>query len=149
MYANDQISISSSTLDYNESNIYLPKDLVPVYPSSWIFHSLPGPHDDTEFLTSAGIESFYSRKWRVSTASNRMGIRLESEAKDAEASYESVLEWSRPNGGEGGSHPSNILDNGYTLGSVNLNGDTPVILTVEGPNMGGYLSIATVASADQ
>ena len=149
MYANDQISISSSTLDHNESNIYLPKDLVPVYPSSWIFHSLPGPHDDTEFLTSAGIESFYSRKWRVSTASNRMGIRLESEAKDAEASYESVLEWSRPNGGEGGSHSSNILDNGYTLGSVNLNGDTPVILTVEGPNMGGYLSIATVASADQ
>ena len=149
MYANDQISISSSTLDHNESTVYLPSGLVPIYPSSWIFHSLPGPHDDTEFLTSTGIESFYSRKWRVSTASNRMGIRLESTADDGETPHESVLEWSRSNGGEGGSHPSNILDNGYALGSVNLNGDTPVILTVEGPNMGGYLSIATVASADQ
>ncbi|KAF7341805.1 Urea carboxylase [Mycena sanguinolenta] len=58
------------------------------------------------------------------------------------------ISWSRPNGGAGGSHPSNILDNGYALGSVNVNGNTPVILTNEGPDMGGYVCLCTVASAE-
>ncbi|EJD01957.1 uncharacterized protein FOMMEDRAFT_109008 [Fomitiporia mediterranea MF3/22] len=125
----------------------LPHVLLPDYHSDWTLYSLPGPHDDTEFLTESGIEAFYSRKWRVSAASNRMGIRLEpvnQEGSDAPA-----LDWARQNGGEGGSHPSNILDNGYPRGSVNLNGDTPVVLTNEGPSMGGYLCISTIATADQ
>ena len=41
-----------------------------------------------------------------------------------------------------------ILDNGYALGSVNLNGDTPVILTQEGPDMGGYVCACTITSGD-
>lgn len=125
----------------------LPRTLIPNYPSDWIIYSLPGPHDDTEFLTADGIETFYIRKWRVDSNSNRMGIRLELVPQ--EDSHKPALEWSRSNGGEGGSHPSNILDNGYARGSVNLNGDTPVILTVEGPSMGGYLCISTISSADQ
>lgn len=71
-----------------------------------------------------------------------MGIRLQ-------ASDGSKLEWARENGGEGGSHPSNILDNAYSLASVNINGDTPVILTNEGPDMGGYLCLCTVARAER
>lgn len=111
---------------------------------------MSGPHDDEEFITKEGIESFYSRKWRVGTASNRMGIRLEPVFDPAEETAGSrVIDWTRKNGGEGGSHPSNILDNGYARGSVNLNGDTPVILTLEGPDMGGYLCVTTIASADQ
>ena len=54
----------------------------------------------------------------------------------------------RASGGEGGSHPSNILDNGYAFGTVNVNGDTPVILANEGPDMGGYVCACTLASAD-
>lgn len=68
-----------------------------------------------------------------------MGIRLQSNNR---------IEWARSDGGEGGSHPSNILDNGYALGTVNLNGDTPVILTQEGPDMGGYVCACTVVSGD-
>ncbi|THG95497.1 hypothetical protein EW026_g6172 [Hermanssonia centrifuga] len=67
-----------------------------------------------------------------------MGIRLEGPK----------LGWARKNGGEGGSHPSNIHDSGYAFGTVNINGDTPVILTNEGPDMGGYLCLCTVASAE-
>lgn len=125
----------------------LPPDLIPKYPLEWTLHSLPGPHDDIEFLTADGIEAFYARKWKVSSASNRMGIRLE--AIHEEGDDTPVLQWARQNGGEGGSHPSNILDNGYARGSVNLNGDTPVILTNEGPSMGGYVCISTVATAEQ
>ncbi|KAJ7698255.1 hypothetical protein B0H17DRAFT_1129781 [Mycena rosella] len=58
------------------------------------------------------------------------------------------IAWARPNGGAGGSHPSNILDNGYALGTINVNGDTPVILANEGPDMGGYVCLCTVASGE-
>lgn len=117
----------------------LPTTLVPVYPKDWIVNVLPGPHDDGEFLTPVGNASFYSTKWTVSSSSNRMGIRLQSKNR---------IQWARADGGEGGSHPSNILDNGYALGTVNLNGDTPVILTQEGPDMGGYVCACTVTSGD-
>lgn len=117
----------------------LPKSLIPVYPLDWTIYVLAGPHDDEDFVTPEGLDSFYSERWRVSTSSNRMGIRLEASKK---------ILWARKNGGEGGSHPSNILDNGYAFGTINVNGDTPVILTNEGPDMGGYLCLCTVASAE-
>ena len=123
--------------------------LIPQYPSHWTLFALPGPHDDEEFITKSGIEAFYARSWRVGTASNRMGIRLEPVISSDESSDSKIVDWARSTGGEGGSHPSNILDNGYARGSVNLNGDTPVILTLEGPDMGGYLCLTTVATADQ
>jgi len=68
-----------------------------------------------------------------------MGIRLEAPQN---------VEWTRTSGGEGGSHPSNILDNAYAHATVNINGDTPVILTHEGPDMGGYVCLCTIASAE-
>lgn len=111
----------------------------PNYTFQWQIFVLSGPHDDEEFITSEGIDEFYSNEWRVSPSSNRMGIRLESARK---------IQWARKNGGEGGSHPSNILDNGYATGTVNINGDTPVILTNEGPDMGGYVCLCTVAVGD-
>lgn len=127
----------------------LPRTMIPVYPTHWTLHALPGPHDDTTFLTAQGIEKFYATRWCVSSASNRMGIRLEYVKDEEDGDGEPALLWSRETGGEGGSHPSNILDNGYARGSVNLNGDTPVILTCEGPSMGGYVCVSTVATADQ
>lgn len=129
---------------------FLPQSLIPKYPSQWTLLSLSGPYDDDDFITEEGIEAFYSRNWRVGTASNRMGIRLEPIFDPAKEGTEAkVIDWARKNGGEGGSHPSNILDTGYARGSVNLNGDTPVILTLEGPDMGGYLCVTTIATADQ
>lgn len=117
----------------------LPTTLIPVYPKDWVVNVLPGPHDDEDFLTPEGNVSFYSTQWTISSSSNRMGIRLQSK---------NGIQWARADGGEGGSHPSNILDNGYALGTVNLNGDTPVILTQEGPDMGGYVCACTVTSGD-
>jgi urea carboxylase len=110
-----------------------------VYPQDWTVCVLPGPHDDEEFLTADGIMNFYSTRWQISPSSNRMGIRLESPQK---------IQWARTSGGEGGAHPSNILDNAYAFGSVNINGDTPVILTSEGPDMGGYICLCAVATGE-
>ncbi|KAI0667169.1 urea carboxylase [Trametes maxima] len=115
----------------------LPALLRPSYPTDWTIHVLPGPHCDPTLITPRGISDFFGTKWAVSAASNRMGIRLEGPH----------IGWARETGGDGGSHPSNILDNGYAIGTVNVNGDTPVILANEGPDMGGYACVCTVASA--
>ena len=75
------------------------------------------------------------RWWSVDRNSNRMGVRLESHK----------FEWARTTGGVAGGHPSNILDNPYAVGSVNINGDLPVILGPDGPTAGGFVVAATVA----
>ncbi|KAH7906361.1 allophanate hydrolase subunit 2-domain-containing protein [Hygrophoropsis aurantiaca] len=131
-------------LDTLSTTHALPTSLIPAYPKDWVIYVLPGPHDDEAFLTVDGNARFYSTTWKISTSSNRMGIRLES--KDPSSQQ---IQWARTNGGQGGSHPSNILDNGYALGTINVNGDTPVILTQEGPDMGGYVCLCTVASAER
>ncbi|KAF8901326.1 urea carboxylase [Gymnopilus junonius] len=139
----DQISLGDCSLDERNSYSFsLPRTFIPLYPTHWVVYVLPGPHDDEEYITTEGIAKFYSTHWIVSSSSNRLGIRLE-----AATSFDKI-QWARDSGGEGGSHPSNILDNGYAPGTINLNGDTPVILTNEGPDMGGYLCICTVASAE-
>lgn len=109
-----------------------------MYPDHYIICALAGPHCDEEYLTEAGIGAFFATVWMVSSSSNRTGIRLEGPK----------LQWARATGGEGGSHPSNIRDTGYALGTVNLNGDTPVMLTNEGPDMDGYVCICTVATPE-
>lgn len=76
-----------------------------------------------------------------------MGIRLTPIAKLG-AEGDRAITWARSNGGEGGSHPSNILDNAYARGAVNINGDTPVILGCEGPDMGGFVCLCAVVQAD-
>ncbi|KAJ4497751.1 urea carboxylase [Lentinula lateritia] len=115
----------------------LPKNIVPQYSKQWTIYVLNGPHNDLEFVEST--EKIFNINWQVSGSSNRQGIRLEGSEK---------IPWARTNGGDGGSHPSNILDNGYAPGTININGETPVILTQEGPDMGGYVCLCTVASCN-
>ncbi|OSD02241.1 urea carboxylase [Trametes coccinea BRFM310] len=138
--AGDQIALgdcSPRATDAAKPTV-LPQSFIPAYPTDWTIRVLSGPHCDPTFIAASGIAAFFDTKWTVSAASNRMGVRLEGPS----------IEWARATGGEGGSHPSNILDNGYAFGTINVNGDTPVILTNEGPDMGGYLCVCTVASAD-
>jgi 5-oxoprolinase (ATP-hydrolysing) subunit C len=64
-----------------------------------------------------------------------MGYRLEPHS----------WQWTRTTGGVAGGHPSNILDNGYAVGAVNISGDQPIILCVDGPTLGGFVCAAGVA----
>ena len=54
----------------------------------------------------------------------------------------------RSDGGEGGSHPSNVHDHIYAIGAINFTGDHPVVLTVDGPSLGGFVCPATVVSSE-
>lgn len=56
--------------------------------------------------------------------------------------------WTRTDGGEGGSHPSNVHDHTYAIGTVNFTGDMPVILMVDGPSLGGFVCPATIVSTE-
>ena len=138
----DVIQLNDNCAITADNTTTLPISLIPVYPTHWVVYVLAGPHDDEEFITTQGIDRFYLTHWRISPSSNRLGIRLEAPTSSDK------IQWARESGGEGGSHPSNILDNGYAPGTININGDTPVILTKEGPDMGGYLCMCTVATAE-
>lgn len=109
----------------------------PVYAREWEIEAVRGPQADPDFLTSEDMELFFSRFWSVDRNSNRTGIRLESQR----------FQWARESGGIAGGHPSNILDNSYPVGAVNVNGDLPVILGPDGPTAGGFVCAATVAHA--
>ncbi|MEP6462392.1 MAG: 5-oxoprolinase/urea amidolyase family protein [Frankiaceae bacterium] len=106
----------------------------PAYGREWRIEVMRGPQATPDFLTEADMAAFFDRSWPVDRNSNRTGIRLES--------YQ--FAWARDSGGVAGGHPSNILDNPYPVGAVNLNGDLPVILGPDGPTAGGFVVAATV-----
>ncbi|KAI0122685.1 AHS2-domain-containing protein [Daldinia grandis] len=116
----------------------LPSDLVPPTTVTDIY-VMHGPHDSDDYITETGRQILYSTDWTVDHNCNRTGIRLIGPR----------LEWARENGGDGGSHPSNILDYHYpSPGGINWTGDTGVIFPQDSPGLGGFLSSSTVVSAD-
>jgi 5-oxoprolinase (ATP-hydrolysing) subunit C len=109
----------------------------PPYAREWEIEAMRGPQASPDYFTEEDMEAFFGRTWRVDPNSNRTGIRLESFR----------FQYARKGGGIAGGHPSNILDNSYPVGAVNVNGDLPVILGPDGPTAGGFVCIATVAHA--
>lgn len=59
---------------------------------------------------------FFRTLFTVHHNSNRLGIRLEGPRPS----------FARTDGGEGGSHPSNVHDHVYAIGTVNYTGDMPM-----------------------
>ena len=109
------------------------------YTNNWEIGVLEGPHSAPDFFTDDYMEEFYNTKWKVNYNSNRLGYRLDGDG---------APEFSRESGGEGGSHPSNMYDYPYSIGMINVSGNTPIILTADGPSLGGFISIATVVKAE-
>ncbi len=121
-----------------------PVGLIPPYflktegPNEWEIGVLYGPHGAPDFFTADAIEMFFSTAWEVHYNSNRLGIRLNGPKPT----------WTRSDGGEAGLHPSNIHDTEYAIGSINFTGDMPVILTKDGPSLGGFVCPVTIVKAE-
>jgi urea carboxylase len=115
-----------------------PAGLIPRYGKHWDIGVLYGPHGAPDFFTEASIAGFFATDYQVHYNSNRLGVRLVGPKP----------EWTRSDGGEAGLHPSNIHDCMYAIGSINFTGDTPVILTCDGPSLGGFVCPATIAKAE-
>ncbi|MEQ8343998.1 MAG: biotin-dependent carboxyltransferase family protein [Sneathiellaceae bacterium] len=104
----------------------------------WEIEVVEGPNDD--WIDAAGKERFLTTDWKLSGKSARSGYRLEGPdwTFTAKATNKSP---------ENGSDPSNIIDQGYPLGAINLAGQTPIILVNDGCSMGGFINPYTVPSA--
>lgn len=81
--------------------------------TGWEVGVLPGPHADPDYVQAEYMaEGFYGSAWKVHYNSNRLGVRLVGPKPT----------WVRSDGGEGGSHPSNVHDHIYPIGAINFTG---------------------------
>lgn len=111
---------------------------IPRYSERWEIDAVPGPYAAPDYFTPDDEQMFFSAEWRVHRNSNRLGYRLEGPKP----------QFTRTDGGEGGRHPSNVHDYAYAIGTVNFTGDMPIVITVDGPSLGGFVSLATITTAD-
>lgn len=117
----------------------LPDHLKQALPKQVQVRVLPGLY--FHWLTQASGKSFFEDTWRVGPEADRIGYRfkhgrpLEFEPRE------------RPFGA--GSDPSNIVDAGYPIGSIQVPGGLePIVLHRDAVSGGGYAMIGTVISAD-
>ncbi|MEO1065983.1 MAG: biotin-dependent carboxyltransferase family protein [Pseudomonadota bacterium] len=87
-----------------------------------------GPQDD--HFTKAGIETFLSKPFKISSTSDRMGARLDGDGIEL-TNFE------------------NFVSDGISTGAIQVPGSgQPIILLKDHQTSGGYPKIATVISAD-
>lgn len=134
--AGDVLSLGELS-SQNISNRVVPMDLRPQYTNNWVIGVLPGPMANPDFMLDSDIEMLMETSWKVHHNSNRLGIRLSGPTP----------EWSRPDGGEGGSHPSNIHDCEYAIGTINFTGNMPIIIAHDGPSLGGFVCPITIVKS--
>ncbi|KAJ5659710.1 urea amidolyase [Penicillium longicatenatum] len=136
--AGDLLEIVETTKIPSASVTSVPQNLRPQYGTGhWTIQVMSGPYE-TGFLSPEGIETLFSTEWKISHNAARGGIRLMGPRPS----------FGRTDGGEGGAHPSNILEYGYPLGGLNWTGDEPVIFPVDCPDFGGFICSLTVVKAD-
>jgi allophanate hydrolase subunit 2 len=88
----------------------------------------PGPRDD--WFTAAALRTFTTRTYRVSPASNRIGLRTEGPALERAVDGE-------------------LPSEGMVLGAVQVPPDgRPVIFLADHPTTGGYPVVAVVHPTD-
>ena len=104
----------------------------------WSIEVVRGPNDD--WVDEKGHTMFLNSNWKLQAKSDRTGYRLDGPKW-------SFTEKATHKGLEHGSYPSNIIDQAYPVGAINLAGQTPIILVNDGPSMGGFIVPYTVPSA--
>ncbi len=112
---------------------------LPTITHEWELRVIPGPQGAPDHLSDEGVEELFGATWSVDHRSDRTGIRLVGPTP----------QWARSDGGEAGLHPSNVHDSAYPVGGIMLSGDTPVIVGVDGPSLGGFVVPAVVIEADR
>ncbi|KAI5458595.1 hypothetical protein BGZ63DRAFT_426971 [Mariannaea sp. PMI_226] len=137
----DILPIASRGASENRGDVLriAPPIPIPRQPNSqWSIRVIPGPHGAPEYFTSESFKQLFSGQWKVHHNSNRLGVRLTGPQP----------EWARQTGGEAGLHPSNIHDSPYSIGSVSFTGDEAVVLSCDGPSLGGFVVFCVIVSAD-
>jgi allophanate hydrolase subunit 2 len=116
----------------------VPLHLVPTYPSEWEIRVVPGLCDYR--LAEASVAHLYSEPYEVTIESNRTGYRLSGQPLE-------FVERAAPFGA--GADPSNVVNLGYPVGSIQCpSGSELICLLRDAVTGGGYATIGTVISAD-
>jgi biotin-dependent carboxylase-like uncharacterized protein len=92
-------------------------------------------------LTEDGEEEFLEAEWTVSDEADRVGYRFDG--PDIESMFE---EREQPFGA--GPDPTNVVDLGYPIGSIQMAGQ-PIVVMRDAVTGGGYATIGTVISPDR
>ncbi|WP_153731536.1 5-oxoprolinase subunit C family protein [Sporosarcina obsidiansis] len=91
-------------------------------------------------LTEESKERFFAIDWLVTPEANRVGYRFSGERLN-------FVDREQPFGA--GSNPSNVVDLGYPIGSIQVpDGVEPIALLNDAVTGGGYATIATIISSD-
>ena len=116
----------------------VPDEFRPVFAKEQEVRIVLGLYDHR--LTDEGLGNLLNEEWKVTPVADRMGLRYSGPG----------VKWKereQPFGA--GSDPSNIVDAGYAVGSIQIPGGTqPIILHRDAVSGGGYAMVGTVISAD-
>lgn len=116
----------------------VPEEFRPVFEKEQTVRIVLGLYD--HLLTDEGLDNLLNGEWKLTPVADRMGLRYSGPG----------VKWKerkQPFGA--GSDPSNIVDAGYAVGSIQIPGGTqPIILHRDAVSGGGYAMVGTVISAD-
>lgn len=102
----------------------MPEKYRPKLTNEWTIGVIPGPQPTPEYLKPEYLKTLTEYEYEVNFNSARTGIRLNGP----------IPQWVREDGGEAGLHPSNIHDNAYAVGTLDLTGDQSILLGPDGPS---------------
>lgn len=116
----------------------VPEELLPRYDREVAVRIMFGLYDHK--LSEEGRRNLLEAEWTLTPVADRMGLRFDGPGAP-------WREGDQPFGA--GQDPSNIVDAGYAVGSIQIPGGTqPIILHRDAVSGGGYAMAATVISAD-
>lgn len=115
-----------------------PEDLRPEFSRVQEVRVVMGLYDQK--LTETGRDNITGGEWTLTPVADRAGLRFNGPG----------VEWKEePQPFGAGADPSNIVDAGYAMGSIQIPGGTqPIVLHRDAVSGGGYAMVGTVISAD-
>lgn len=123
---------------YVDTMASFPEEYIPEITNNWTIGVIPGPQPTYEYLQPEYLKTLTESEYEVNFNSARTGVRLNGP----------IPQWVREDGGEAGLHPSNIHDNAYAIGTLDLTGDQSILLGPDGPSLGGFVCSVTTAKGE-
>lgn len=138
LQAGDQLQIGTDLERDIPVGTRISEDLIPTYSKLTEIRVILGLCSYR--LTEESKERFFSLDWTVTPEANRVGYRFKGERLN-------FVEREQPFGA--GSNPSNVVDLGYPIGSIQVpDGVEPIALLNDAVTGGGYATICTIISTD-
>lgn len=117
----------------------IPDPLIPEYErGTTVIRVISGPHDTPDIASIEGLTELYSTDYKVGINSNRGAIALDGPS----------FKFSREHGGDGGGHPSNILEYPYPSCGLSTVGSSMVLFGVDGATLSGFTCICVAIEVD-